>query len=267
MKVFNLFGIPISSLDFDESIARVGAWARQRNGACLVSFSNVHMITEGHDNPAFRAIHRSMDMNCPDGMPLVWLGKVQTGRVRRVSGPDFMRRFCAETARWGLRHFFYGGDEDVNRQVIAQLQAENPGIVIAGSLAPPFRPLTEEEDEEVVQTINRSKADLVWVCLGCPKQEMWIHEHRNRLNVGVILAVGQAFNITAGDTRRAPAIMRDFGFEWLYRLICEPGRLGRRYLYSNSLFLQLVFSHFVLRLISPNADGMSPRLVAEEKQR
>jgi N-acetylglucosaminyldiphosphoundecaprenol N-acetyl-beta-D-mannosaminyltransferase len=241
VKNFSLFGVPISRLNFQDTIAQVMNWAEQRERTRLVTFSNVHMLTEGHKKPWFRAIHTAMDMNCPDGAPLVWLGRTMAEGVERVSGPDFMRHFCKQTAQSGLRHFFYGGGDGTAECVIEKLRQDCPGIQIAGSYTPPFGQITSSEDDEAVLQINNSQADILWVCLGCPKQEIWMYEHRDRLRVGVVLAVGQAFDITAGRVPRAPAIMQNNGLEWLYRLSCEPGRLGRRYLSSNTMFLWLIF--------------------------
>jgi N-acetylglucosaminyldiphosphoundecaprenol N-acetyl-beta-D-mannosaminyltransferase len=136
-----------------------------------------------------------------------------------------------------LRHFFYGGAEEVAAKAARMLQRKNPGVQIAGVYSPPFRPLTIEEKQDIVDTINASRADVVWVCLGCPKQEAWIDEFRKKLDVPVLLAVGMAVDIIAGTKKRAPKIMRAFGLEWLYRLCQEPRRLWRRYLIYNSIFL------------------------------
>ncbi len=246
---YRIFGVHISSRGMRRSIEQVSRWARQRKAAKLVTFTNVHMVTEGHKNASFRSVHRQMDMNCPDGMPIVWLGKALRHPVERVSGPDFMQKFCAQTRDLGLRHFFYGGGDGIAQGVISQLEADYPGIQIVGSYTPPFRPLSAQEDDQIVTAINNSDVDVLWVCLGCPKQEIWMHEHRDRLNVGVMLAVGQAFDISAGAIRRAPALLRDHGFEWLYRLGTDPKRLARRYFTSNTLFLRLLAQATLFRVV------------------
>jgi N-acetylglucosaminyldiphosphoundecaprenol N-acetyl-beta-D-mannosaminyltransferase len=140
-----------------------------------------------------------------------------------------------------LRHYFYGGTDGVATKAAAELQRKNPGMQIAGAYAPPFRPLTSEEKEDIVRSINAAKPDVVWVCLGCPKQEMWIDEFRNRLDVPVLLAVGLALDVVAGTKGRAPYILRSLGLEWFYRLCQEPRRLWRRYLVYNSIFLYRLF--------------------------
>jgi N-acetylglucosaminyldiphosphoundecaprenol N-acetyl-beta-D-mannosaminyltransferase len=181
-----------------------------------------------------------MDLNCPDGMPLVWLGKLKGCTMSRVSGPDFMPAFCAATANTGHRHFFYGGKPGAAEQAIANLKKELPDLQIAGWYSPPFRDLDEMEDAKVVEMINGSGADIVWVCLGCPRQEIWMSQHRDRLKVKLMLSVGLAFDIVAGLKERAPLPLRATGFEWLYRMVTEPRRLVGRYFSSNLTFLYLL---------------------------
>jgi N-acetylglucosaminyldiphosphoundecaprenol N-acetyl-beta-D-mannosaminyltransferase len=150
-----------------------------------------------------------------------------------------MPSFCAVTADRGYRHFFYGGADGVAEAVIAALKKSSPSLQIAGYYTPPFRPLTPEEDEAVTRQINESKPDFVWVCLGCPKQERWIAEHRQSIRAAALLAVGMAFDTTAGKKKRAPKLLRKLGIEWVHRLFQEPRRLWRRYLVYNSLFVWL----------------------------
>lgn len=152
-----------------------------------------------------------------------------------------MQEFCLHASPGNLRHFFYGGREGVAKRLIDKLKIENPFLQVAGYYSPPFRGISPEEDALIVNRINESGADIVWVSLSCPKQEIWIHEHRDKLHARVLIAVGLAFDIIAGDKRRAPKFLRDAGLEWLYRLLQEPVRLGNRYLKSNSLFLFMLF--------------------------
>jgi len=221
-----------------QAIQTVVQWL-QEDGRCrLVTFANVHMVVEARLKPDFGDILRQTDLNCPDGSPLSWIGAALHGnRVSQVAGPDFMPLFCETTAGKGYRHFLYGGAEGIAKEAAFELERRYPGIQIAGYCSPPFRELTPMEDEEVCRQINESGADIVWVCLGCPKQEKWIVEHREMLNSKVILAVGQAFDILAGIRPRAPRLIRRLGLEWAYRLIQEPGRLWKRYLVTNVLFV------------------------------
>ena len=237
----NLLGVPIKIYTLQEAISLVARWAREKAETRLVSFVNVHMLTEGFYHPPFHRQLCTMDLTFADGMPLVWLGKLSGKRISRVCGPEFFEEFFATTAGDGLRHFFYGGNEGVAERVAAEFTCRYPGLQVVGCATPPFRPLTQDEDSSAIATINASRADVVWVSLGCPKQEAWLAEHRDKLRPSVLIAVGMAFDIIAGDRKRAPEVLCRAGLEWLYRFTKEPGRLGLRYLKSNLTFLVLVF--------------------------
>jgi N-acetylglucosaminyldiphosphoundecaprenol N-acetyl-beta-D-mannosaminyltransferase len=238
MAQFRLLGTSIAGTNLPSAIRKVISWLQDGAKGKMVTFTNVHMLVEGLKNPGFARLLQKSDLNCPDGMPLVWYGRKKTGGdVERVCGPDFMPEFCAATAEMHLRHFFYGGDPGVAEKAAEKLQRRYPGMCIAGVYSPPFRALTTDEDAEVVRSINAAQPDVVWVCLGCPTQEIWIHEHRDKLNVPVLLAVGQALDIVAGTKSRAPRIMRIAGLEWAFRLYQEPRRLWKRYMVGNSIFL------------------------------
>jgi N-acetylglucosaminyldiphosphoundecaprenol N-acetyl-beta-D-mannosaminyltransferase len=239
-KSFNILGVEIAATTIDRTVETLTSWIDVGNYPRLVTFTNVHMLTESYWNPAFHSVLREMDLNCPDGMPLVWIGKFLGSSVERVAGPDFMPAFCKATSERGYRHFFYGGDPGVAKRVVAKLSAVSPELQIAGSWCPPFGTVNEKERERMIRAINASRADVLWVCLGCPRQEMWMLEHRDRLNVRVMCSVGQAFNILAGTRPRAPKLLRQLGLEWLYRMVAEPKRLAGRYFTSNLTFLYLL---------------------------
>jgi N-acetylglucosaminyldiphosphoundecaprenol N-acetyl-beta-D-mannosaminyltransferase len=238
IKRFHLLGVPVAATDMSSAIRTVCSWIERGDRGRMVTFSTVHMLVEGIKNPGFFKLLQKSDMNCPDGMPLVWYGRRNAAtRVERVCGPDFLPAFCAATEDMGFRHFFYGGAEGVAVRAAAVLRRRSPGIQIAGICSPPFRLLTAEEKDQVVCTINAARPDVIWVCLGCPKQEAWIDEFRDKLDVSVLLAVGLAVDVVAGTKSRAPSVMRALGLEWFYRLCQEPRRLWRRYLIYNSIFL------------------------------
>jgi N-acetylglucosaminyldiphosphoundecaprenol N-acetyl-beta-D-mannosaminyltransferase len=208
-----------------------------------VHFMNVHMLAEAGRDAEFGAIIQCADLNFTDGMPLVWLARrANRGRdISQVCGPDFMPAFCKETARFHFRHFFYGGLPGVAEEVVRALKKTSPELEVVGYHCPPYGDkLSVEEDREICRMINESRADLVWVCLGCPVQERWLHRHRDKLTAPVLLAVGAAFDFTAGRLDRAPPLLRSAGLEWMYRLLKEPHRLWRRYLLSNSRFFYLL---------------------------
>jgi N-acetylglucosaminyldiphosphoundecaprenol N-acetyl-beta-D-mannosaminyltransferase len=236
-----VLGIRINVVTLDDAILCISRWIDRRERGHCVTLTNVHMVVEARKNAEFRQVMRDASLCLPDGMPLVWIGRARGHAVDRISGPDFMIDFCARTAGQGYRHFFYGGAPSVAEELARTLQARFPGFVVAGSYSPPFREMTPEEDAQVVDLINATKPDVIWVGLGCPKQERWMHANRNQLNASVLLGVGQAFNIHTGHLTRAPQWMRDHGLEWLFRLMVEPRRLWKRYLVTNTSFMAWFF--------------------------
>jgi N-acetylglucosaminyldiphosphoundecaprenol N-acetyl-beta-D-mannosaminyltransferase len=170
-------------------------------------------------------------------MPLVWLSRLAGNRqVGRVYGPDLLLA-CCESAREPRRHFFYGGAAGVPERLVARLRQRFPGLDVAGTISPPFRALTQAESQAIVQDINRTSPDIVWVGLSTPKQERWMAAQRDRLEAPVLIGVGAAFDFHAGLKRQAPPWMQRNGLEWLFRLLTEPRRLWRRYLLNNPLFV------------------------------
>jgi N-acetylglucosaminyldiphosphoundecaprenol N-acetyl-beta-D-mannosaminyltransferase len=181
-------------------------------------------------------------MTTPDGMAIVWLLKLKGQRhVSRVYGPDLMLTVCEQSVRSGLKHFLYGGAPQVAEKLAHKLQTHFPGLQIAGIYCPPFRPLTSEEDQAVIQQINDSQADIVWVGISTPRQERWMAEHIGHLTTPVLIGVGAAFDFISGNKRQAPYWMQRSGLEWLFRLATEPRRLWRRYA-QYPLFAMLVLA-------------------------
>ena len=179
-------------------------------------------------------------MVTPDGVPLVWLCRLQGHKnTRRVYGPDLLLAACERSLTTGWKHYFYGGAPGVAEKLIANLEKRFPGLPVAGFDTPPFRPLTPEEDRAAVEQINASGADIVWVGLGAPKQEYWMAEHLGKVNAPVMIGVGAAFDFHAGVKKQAPRWMQRSGLEWLFRLATEPRRLWKRYLINNPLFIIL----------------------------
>jgi N-acetylglucosaminyldiphosphoundecaprenol N-acetyl-beta-D-mannosaminyltransferase len=200
----------------------------------------MHGIAESRSDIEFCDALNSADLVVPDGMPLVWLGRWHRHPLkRRVYGPEFMETFCAETGAT-YRHFFYGGGPGI-AETLAESLRQRYGIVVAGIYTPPFRPLTETEQQEVASYVNQASPHVLWVGLSTPKQEKWMHGSRNQLSVPVMLGVGAAFDFNCGNTRQAPVWMQENGLEWLFRLSTEPQRLWRRYLISIPKAAGLVF--------------------------
>lgn len=202
-----------------------------------ICVGTVHMVMEAFDDPTFREAINAADLVTSDGMPLVWgLRLLGIKEAERVYGPTLTPIICQRAAELGLPVAFYGGTNEVLEKMLDKLKQQMPALKVAYSFSPPFRPLTQEEDAEVVNAINHSGACILFVGLGCPKQERWMAEHKDRVKA-VMVGVGAAFDFIAGTKAQAPAWMQSMGLEWLFRLATEPKRLWKRYLYHNPRFI------------------------------
>ncbi|HXV36856.1 MAG TPA: WecB/TagA/CpsF family glycosyltransferase [Myxococcota bacterium] len=209
--------------------------AHGEGGAVCVA--TVHMVMEAFDDPAFRGIVNAADRVTPDGVPLVWaLRWLGVEEAERVYGPSLLSALCELARERGLSVGFYGGCPEVVDELVRRSWARFPGLDVAFAFAPPHRPLSAEEDRKVVDGISASGVDILFVGLGCPKQERWIAAHRASLDC-VMVGVGAAFDFHAGAKPQAPAWLQACGLEWLFRLGCEPRRLWRRYLLGNPRFM------------------------------
>lgn len=236
----NILGLRVSAVTVQDVLKTIDGWIARREQQ-YVCVSNVHSVMESWDDPALRRIHNEAGLVTPDGMPLVWVSRLWGQRhVRRVYGPDLMLALCAHGVRRGYRHFLYGGGDGVAERLAAQLQDRFPGLDIVGTYTPPFRPLTPDEDTAVVAQINAAQPDVVWVGLGMPKQERWMHDHVGQLTAPTLIGVGAAFDFHAGLKPQAPRWMQRAGLEWLFRLATEPRRLWKRYLHHNPRFVWFV---------------------------
>ena len=243
---FNLLGVQISLATMTDAIRQVEGLIRRKESD-YICVSNVHTVMMGMDDERYKRITNDAAMAFPDGMPLVAAGKLMGHQgIGRVSGPDFMIEFMQDTAHKGYRHYFYGGAEGTPELLSEMLQARFPGLQVCGAYSPPFRPLSMEEDEQVVKMINDANPDIVWVGLGAPKQEIWMSEHKGRVNA-ILIGVGAAFDFHTGKVARAPKWAQKIGLEWAHRLLSEPKRLWRRYLSTNPRFM-MMFALQVLRL-------------------
>lgn len=214
-------------------------WSRARSFGHYIVVANTHVLMEARRDALLRQAVDAADLVIPDGMPLVVVGRLRGYPLkRRADGPGLMAAALERFQREGLSHYFYGGTPESLRSLRETVAARWPSARVAGAYAPPFRRLSIQEDDAVVEAINAARPDVLWVGLGCPKQERWMLEHRERLNVPVMLGVGQAFDLLSGDKRRAPAWMCNCGLEWFYRFTHEP-RTWRRYLLYNPQFVYL----------------------------
>lgn len=238
----NILGVGVSAINMAMALETIEGWIARRR-PCYVCVTGVHGVMESQRDEELRRIHNRAGLVTPDGMPLVWLSRLKgLGHVERVYGPHLMLAICERSVSKGYRHFFYGGAEGLPEQLAVVLQNRFPGLQVVGTFSPPFRPLTAEEDEQIVQMINENRPDIVWIGLSTPKQERWMAEHTHRLNAPVLIGVGAAFDFLSGRKPQAPRWMQRAGLEWLFRLLTEPRRLWRRYLINNPLFVMLVLA-------------------------
>jgi N-acetylglucosaminyldiphosphoundecaprenol N-acetyl-beta-D-mannosaminyltransferase len=231
-------GMRVDATSYEDAIGRVMTWAAG-NESRAVAIATVNNVMEAHDDPTFASVMAACDLVTPDGMPLVWaLRALGIQRPTRVYGPELTPKLLARAARDGVPVGFYGGTEGVLAALRARLDRELPSLQVVYVHAPPFRPLTTEEDAEVVDAIVASGCRILFVGIGCPKQERWIVEHRSDVPA-VMLGVGAAFDFYAGQKRQAPGWMQRNGLEWVFRLATEPRRLWKRYLRHNPRFVVL----------------------------
>lgn len=241
-KVFlptqKVLDFPITALRFDDQIQTILKWASTRESK-IVCVANVHMLMEAHWNPEFANVLKNADLVTPDGMPLVWMMRQMGVHYQdRVAGMDIFLALCQLAKILNLSVFFLGSQIEILSQMRKRLDQEFPQLKIAAMEPLPFRPLTEIEDEALIQKINSSGAGIVLVSLGCPKQENWMAQHKGKIQA-VMIGVGGVFPVYAGIQKRAPLIVRNLGLEWLYRWIQEPRRLWGRYIKTIPPFMWL----------------------------
>jgi N-acetylglucosaminyldiphosphoundecaprenol N-acetyl-beta-D-mannosaminyltransferase len=234
--------MPIAATDYSGAVAWSLARAQAGDRAYAVEAANTHVAALARKDPAFGLAMARFDLICPDGMPLVWAVNTKlppaAKLTERVYGPTLMLETLKATAGLGeFRHFLLGGRAETLAKLTESFGTRFPGVVIAGGYSPPFGTWPADEFERICAMIRDSGANLIWVGLGCPKQEHWIAAHKDRLPPGVYFGIGAAFAFHAGEVRQAPALVQRLGLEWLYRVTMEPRRLFRRYLTYNSLFL------------------------------
>lgn len=224
-----ILGVETSAINMDDAVATVADWIERRhpNYVCVVP---AHSVMAAREDDELREIMNRSGMTTPDGVAIVWLLKLRGYRqVERVYGPDLMRALCGASVERGWRHFFYGGAEGVADELAAALTADSKGLDVVGTYTPPFRPLTPDEDADVVSRIQESGADIVWVGIGSPRQERWMADHVGRVGAPVLIGVGAAFDFLSGRKPQAPRWMQRSGLEWLFRFGTEPRRLWPRY--------------------------------------
>ncbi len=233
-----VLGVPLALVDYQHTLDWIDD-AVERDHRGYICVAATHTVVACQEDEELRAAVLGADLTVPDGQPLVWALRMLGHPLEsRVYGPDLMEAACARATATGRRFYLYGGrNPGALAQLARQLRLRHPGLRIVGGQAPPFRPLTPAEEERVAEDINRSRADVVWVGIGVPKQEKWMAQMRDRLDAPVLIGVGAAFDFHAGLIPQAPAWLQRHGMEWAFRLAHEPRRLWRRYLRYNPRFV------------------------------
>jgi len=233
----NILGVGVSAVNIPHALAAIEDWIARREQH-YVCVTGVHGVMESQRDECLRRIHNASGLTTPDGMPLVWVGRLKGfSQISRVYGPDLMLALCEMASRKGYTNFLYGGAEGIPEQLADNLSGRFPGLKIVGTYSPPFRALTAEEDRTIVERINAADPDIVWVGLSTPKQERWMAEHAGRIHAPVMVGVGAAFNFHTGTVKQAPRWMQRAGLEWAFRIYQEPKRLWKRYFVNNPLFV------------------------------
>ena len=233
-----LLGVPVSVIDYERTVAVMDGLIEsgERGYICAAP---VHALMVAQEDPDMRGALEGATLVVPDGMPIVWAANMLGERLEdRVYGPELMTRYSAHCVERGHRVWLYGGrDQGSLVQLALTLRRRHPGIKLVGGYSPPFRPMTADEEETIVDQINAARPDVLWVGIGVPKQEKWMARMRERLDVPVMCGVGAAFDFHAGRISMAPTWMQQRGLEWIYRIAQEPRRLLPRYLYTNPRFV------------------------------
>ncbi len=237
----NVLGVGLSALNLDSALAAISAaLAEKKRG--YVCVTGVHGVMESQSDPALRGILNRAFLNTPDGMPMVWAGKLRGFcDMDRVYGPDLMHLVCDWSRQKNYTHFLYGGADGVAPELKRRLEEKFPGLKIVGIYTPPFRALNTAEAAELIRTVGELKPDMIWVGLSTPKQERFMAQYGPKLATTLMFGVGAAFDFHAGRVRQAPRWMQRSGLEWLFRLGCEPRRLWKRYLKNNPVFAWKIF--------------------------
>ena len=233
-----LLGVKLHLVDYNSAIDLINKWAVSGDSCHWIIQENVLTIMSAHDHAEYRAVVEAASLCVPDGLPVAWMHNLKGAKLAgNVRGPQLMMKYLEQSAGKNIKHYFLGGKPGVPEKLKANMEEKFPGIQIVGTYSPQFRPLTEVEDRQMCEAVNSSGADVLWVGLGAPKQDIWMYEHRDKLKVKVMLGVGQAFDIHSGEIKEAPVFLQKMGLEWFYRWGMHPIKFAHRYLYNNPRFL------------------------------
>ena len=232
----NILGVDIAAIDMVWSLDYLNDNIHALSGD-YICVSNVHTTVTAYEDEEYRKVQNGGIMAIPDGGPLSSVGQKRGFKnMKRTTGPSLMEEVFKISVSKGYRHFFYGSTDETLEKLYSVLEKTYPGIQIAGMYSPPFRPMTSKEDETIIERINETKPDFVWVGLGGPKQEKWMAAHQGLIN-GLMIGVGAGFDYHAGNIERAPEWMQKSNLEWVYRLLQDPKRLFGRYWHTNTKFI------------------------------
>ncbi len=245
-KAKYVVGMKVTATSYAHTIDAVIAWANARQSR-YICISNVHMAMECHNSASFKRVVNEADLVTPDGMPLVWMMRwLGVDDQQRVRGPSLLPLLCEAAALHNLKVGFYGSTDLVLQQLVERLHRDFPKLEVAFSYSPPFRALSATEDDDIINNINSSGANILFVGLGCPKQEIWMAQHSGQIMMPM-LGVGAAFDICSGIKSESPLWLQKLGLEWIYRFILEPRRLWKRYLKHNPHFVWLALVQLISR--------------------
>lgn len=234
----NVIGTKVAALNLDSAVQLISGWLEEGGSDRYVCVTDVHCIMQSHRRSDVRRAYNEADVCVPDGMPLTWVGRARGFRqMGRVYGPDLFLRLLEISAARGYKNFFLGGAEGVAENLKQAMIRRYAGLQVVGTSCPPFRDLRAEEKFELVAAINRAHADILWIGLGAPKQDLFMAEFRDKVNSRVMIGVGAAFDFHTGRVPQAPRWMMRIGLEWVFRLCVEPRRLAPRYLRNNPAFV------------------------------
>ncbi|MFH2118649.1 MAG: WecB/TagA/CpsF family glycosyltransferase, partial [Candidatus Paceibacterota bacterium] len=240
--------VQVSAINYQSALKKIFTWidAKQKNYVCVAA---VHLVMECQKSAQLRAGVNRAGLVTPDGMPLAWLLKINGKKqTERVYGPDLMLKVCQQASQTGKTIFLLGGAKGQSRQLKTVLEKKFPKIKIVGHADTPIRPIPKQKNQQIIKQLNASRAQIVFVGLGCPLQEEWMITNLPHLKTGVAIGVGAAFDFITGKTKQAPRWLMSAGLEWLFRLLQEPQRLAYRYLVLNSLFIFLIGKQFLISL-------------------
>lgn len=253
MKIHHIsvLGVSVSAINCSITLKIINKWIKyhERQYVCVAA---VHLIMECQNDPQLLEGVNRAGLVTPDGMPLVWIGRLLGHQVSRVYGPTLMRKLCQLARVRGYRVFLVGGNIGQSIKLKNRLIQRYNNLQVVGTIDTPARPISKEVNEKLIVQINRSRPDIVFVGMGCPFQELWLIENRSRLKVPVLIGVGAAFDFLSGDKKQAPLWVQNIGFEWLFRLLNDPRRLWYRYTIMNAHFCLLLTKHFIVKILQQN---------------